>query len=116
MTISRLRDNIADVLAHHPACNLKDEGYSAEDVLGMADVVIAALEEDGWTLAPPDVAMFTGTYVGDGRGSYAAGFCRGGCDCSCCYGMADEPCHCQDVVCNCGGDQAAHGQKPLEDK
>ena len=48
--------------------------------------------------------------------SYADHFCRGGCDCSCCYGMADEPCHCRDTVCNCGGDRAAHGQKPLEDK
>ena len=48
--------------------------------------------------------------------SYADNFCRGGCDCSCCYGMADEPCHCRDAVCNCGGDRAAHGQKPLEVK
>ena len=53
--------------------------------------------------------------AGPASGSYAAGFCRGGCDCSCCYGMADEPCHCRDVICNCGGDRAAHGQKPLEE-
>lgn len=38
-----LRDRIADLLAHHPAFNLKDDGYSAEDVLRMADAVILAL-------------------------------------------------------------------------
>lgn len=82
----------------------------------LADAVIAALKQDGWTLVPPGVAVFTETYIGDGRGSYADSFCRGGCDCSCCYGMAAEPCHCRDAVCNCGGDRAAHGQQPLEAK
>lgn len=39
-----LRDHIADVLAHHPTFNLKDDGYSAEDVLRMADVLIRELQ------------------------------------------------------------------------
>lgn len=39
-----MRDHIADVLAHHPTFNLKDDGYSAEDVLRMADVLIRELQ------------------------------------------------------------------------
>lgn len=100
-----LRDRIAEAVAPH----LVDM-----DAKAVADAVIKTLQDDGWTLAPPDVVVFTGMYIGDGRGSYADNFCRGGCDCSCCYGYADEPCHCQDAVCNCGGDRAAHGQKPLD--
>ena len=34
-----LHDRIADLLAHHPTFNLKDDGYSADDVLRMADVL-----------------------------------------------------------------------------
>lgn len=44
MTMSKLRDHIADVLTHHPTFNLKDDGYSAEDVLRMADVLIRELQ------------------------------------------------------------------------
>lgn len=126
-----LRDRIAAVQAQHHhwdyagalacACGLEfgrseNAGWEAavqEWAQHVADAVIAALKDDGWTLAPPGVAVFTETYVGDGRGSYASNFCRGGCDCSCCYGYADEPCHCRDAICNCGGDREAHGQKPL---
>lgn len=42
-TMSKLRDHIADVLADHPAFNLKDDGYSAEDILKMADVLVFEL-------------------------------------------------------------------------
>ena len=49
--MNRLRDQIADLLAHHPAFNLKDDGYSAEDVLRMADAVIRELEAD-YVLVP----------------------------------------------------------------
>ena len=41
--MNRLRDQIADLLAHHPTFNLKDDGYSAEDVLRMADALIREL-------------------------------------------------------------------------
>ena len=37
-----LRDLFADTLAHHPACDLRDDGYSAEDMLRMADAIIEA--------------------------------------------------------------------------
>ena len=71
--------------------------------LEKADAVIEALDDMGII------------HLSKARPSYADNFCRGGCDCSCCYGMADEPCHCRDAICNCGGDRASHGQKPLED-
>jgi pterin-4a-carbinolamine dehydratase len=50
-----LRDLFADTLAHHPACNLKDEGYSAEDMLRMADALIQAwadLNAERWKHHP----------------------------------------------------------------
>lgn len=75
-----------------------------DEYFAEADAVIEALDDMGII------------HLSKVRPSYADNFCRGGCDCSCCYGMADEPCHCRDAVCNCGGDRAAHGQKPLEDK
>ena len=43
--LSKLRGQIADLLAHHPTFNLKEDGYSAEDVLKMADVLIRELPE-----------------------------------------------------------------------
>lgn len=46
-------------------------------------------------------------------GDYNTPRCPAGCDCSCCYGFADKSCHCFADPCNCGGDRAAHGQKPL---
>lgn len=69
----------------------------------LADAVIRELEAD-YTISPK------------GKSSYADYFCPGGCDCSCCYGNYGDTCHCLSNVCNCGGDRAAHGQKPLENK
>lgn len=47
------------------------------------------------------------------RGDYNTPRCPASCDCSCCYGSTDKSCHCFADPCNCGGDRAAHGQKPL---
>lgn len=46
---------------------------------------------------------------------FATSNCPGGCDCSCCYGYPDRDCHCFADPCNCGGNRAQHGQKPLPD-
>lgn len=42
--------------------------------------------------------------------------CPRGCDCSCCYGYTDKSCHCFADPCNCGGNRAEHGQKPLRSR
>jgi hypothetical protein len=110
-----LRDRIAAVQAKHLLvrydraawwCQCGDDCLSVEGSHSrhVADAVIEALDDMGII------------HLSKVRPSYADNLCRGGCDCSCCYGMYDEPCHCRDAICNCGGDRAAHGQKPLEDK
>lgn len=100
--IDNLRDRIAAAIT---GIRIQRDGDSYK----MADAVIADLQPE--LIATTLAASATNARVT--KPSYADNFCRGGCDCSCCYGMADEPCHCRDAICNCGGDRAAHGQKPL---
>lgn len=41
--MSKLRDRIADTLADDPTIHLREDGYTADDVLRMADVLMTAL-------------------------------------------------------------------------
>lgn len=73
------------------------------------DAFLAALQTSAIDLASPGEPPPQRRAGGD----YDAPRCPASCDCSCCYGFPDKTCHCFADRCHCGGDRAAHGQKPL---
>ena len=80
-----------------------------DDLKPMADLILALAQR----VQALEAATGTGPPPATKQRAYSDGFCPGGCDCSCCYGYFDGDCHCRQAICNCGGDRAAHGQKPL---
>ena len=73
------------------------------------DAFLAALRTAAIALVQQDEPAPPRRPIGD----YNSPRCPAGCDCSCCYGFTDKSCHCFADPCSCGGDRAAHGQKPL---
>lgn len=87
----------------------------------VVDEFLATLRTTGIELVrrPESAALCTGVVAEAASAllrpasDYTTPLCPAGCDCSCCYGFTDRSCHCFATTCNCGGDRAAHGQKPL---